>query len=152
MRTEKSVAVIVFRKETDFRYLLLFRKGDTHFKDTWEFPKGLVNSGETEMQTAVRELGEETGLLEKDIKFMPEFHDKVSFFFRDQSQELVKKEVTFLLAQTTKSDIKISSEHNAYRWAPYLEGFELLTQKNTKEILRKASDYLKRVFRQRTIF
>jgi len=151
MEVEKSVAIIVFRKEEDFRFLLLWKKASSVYKEAWEFPKGNVDKGETEMQTAVRELKEETGLNEKDVQFY-DFHDKVSFFYRKEDQELIRKEVSFVMARTLKSDIQISSEHDAYRWAPYLEAFDLLSQKNNKEILRKAHDFLKKAFRQKTIF
>jgi bis(5'-nucleosidyl)-tetraphosphatase len=153
MLVEKSVAVVVFRREADCKFLLLFRKGNEHYRDAWEFPKGLVESGEGEMQTAARELQEETGLNEKDFHWVPEYHDKISFFFRDQNQELVRKEVTFLMAQTTKTEVTLSSEHNAYRWAAYLEGFDLVkAQKSYQDVLKRANEFLKRKFRQKTLF
>lgn len=153
MLVEKSVAVIVFRREADCKFLLLFRKGNDHYKDIWEFPKGLVEKGEGEMQTAARELQEETGLTEKDIHWIPEYHDKISFFFRDEAQELVKKEVTFFMAQTTKTEeVKLSSEHNAYRWASYLEGFDFLKQKSYQDVLKRANEFVKKRFRQKTLF
>ncbi len=152
MLTEKSVGIVLIKREADVRFLILYRKANANFKETWEFPKGIVDKGESEMQTATRELGEEAGLLSKDFQFLPEFHDKISYFYRNQSQELVKKEVSFLLAQTNKSDIRISSEHDAYRWAPYLEAFELLSQKNTKELLRKANDFIKKKFAHKFTF
>jgi 8-oxo-dGTP pyrophosphatase MutT (NUDIX family) len=151
MEVEKSVAVIVFRKEDDFKFLLLWKKNSGVYKEAWEFPKGNTEKGETETQTGLRELQEESGLTEKDIQFY-DFHDKVSFFYRRENHELVRKEVSFLLARTNKSDVRISSEHDAYRWAGYLEAFDLLTHKNAKEILRKAYDQLKKKFAQKTIF
>lgn len=152
MLNEKSVAIIVFRREAENKYLLLWKKASEHYKETWEFPKGNIEKSEDEKITALRELAEENGLKAKDIVFLDDFRDKVSFFYRDASQELVKKEIVFLLAQTTKSDINISYEHNAYRWALYLEAFDLLTHKNTKDVLRKVNDFLKKKFRQKTIF
>ncbi len=151
MLTEKSVAVIIFRKEEDFRFLLLYKTDNGVYKEAWEFPKGNVNTGEKEKDTGIREVFEETGLNDKQLEFY-DFHDKVSFFYRNERQELVNKEVTFLMARTIKSEIKISSEHSMYRWAPYLEAFDLLTQKNNKEILRKAYDFAKRALVQRKIF
>lgn len=151
MEVEKSVAIIVFRKEDDFKFLLLWKKNSGVYKEAWEFPKGNVDKNETEMQTAIREMKEETGLQEKDVQFY-DFHDKVSYFYRRETQELVRKEVSFVMAKTLKSDIQISEEHDAYRWAGYLEGFDLLTSKNNKEVLRKAHDFLKKKFAQRTIF
>jgi 8-oxo-dGTP pyrophosphatase MutT (NUDIX family) len=152
MLTEKSIGIVLIKREADVRFLILYKKANANFKEAWEFPKGIVDKGEAEMQTGIRELTEETGLTTKDFSFLPEFHDKISFFFRNQNQELVKKEVSFLLAQTNKSDIMLSSEHDAYRWAPYLEAFELLSQKNLKEILRKANDYVKKKFAHKFSF
>lgn len=151
MEVEKSVAIIVFRKEEEFKFLLLWKRNSGIYKEAWEFPKGNVGKGETETQTGLRELQEETGLNEKDVQLY-DFHDKVSFFYRNEQHELVRKEVSFIMAKTTKSDIKISEEHDAYRWAGYLEGFDLLIAKNNKEVLRKAYDFLKKKFAQRTIF
>jgi 8-oxo-dGTP pyrophosphatase MutT (NUDIX family) len=151
MLTEKSVAVIIFRKEEDFRFLLLYKTNNGVYKEAWEFPKGIVKVGEKEKETGIREVFEETGLSNEQLEFY-DFHDKVSFFYRNEHQELVNKEVTFLIARTTRSDIKISSEHSVYRWAPYLEAFDLLTQKNNKEILRKAYEYAKRASVQRKSF
>jgi len=151
MEVEKSVAIIVFRKEEEFRFLILWKKASDHYREAWEFPKGNAEKGEGEMQTALRELQEETGLTEKDVQFY-DFHDKVSFFYRNEQQELIRKELSFVMARTTKSEVKISSEHDAFRWAQYLEAFDLLNQKNTKDVLRKAYDFLKKKFAQRTIF
>jgi len=151
MEVEKSVAVIIFRKEEDFRFLLLWKKASDHYREAWEFPKGNSDKGESEMQTAVRELQEETGLKENQLEFY-DFHDKISFFYRREDQGLIRKEVSFLMARTTRNEITISSEHDSFRWAPYLEAFDLLNQKNNKEILRKAYDFLKKKFAQKTIF
>jgi bis(5'-nucleosidyl)-tetraphosphatase len=151
MEVKKSVAIIVFRKEDDFKFLLLWKKNSGVYKEAWEFPKGNVDKNETEMQTASRELKEETGLTEKDVQFF-EFHDKVSFFYRNEQQELVRKEVSFVMAKTLKSEMIISKEHDAYRWAGYLEAFDLLSAKNNKEVLRKAHDFVKKKFAQKTIF
>jgi len=151
MLTEKSVAVIIFRKEEDFRFLLLYRPASEHYKEAWEFPKGNVEAGEREKETGIREVAEETGLKPEQLEFY-DFHDKVSFFYRNEQQELVNKEITFLMAKTIKSEIKISSEHSMYRWAPYLEAFDLLSQKNTKDVLRKAYEFAKKASVQRKIF
>lgn len=55
----KSSGVIPYRlTENGPEFLLLFQRGS----NTWSFPKGHMEPGETEQQTALRELWEETGL------------------------------------------------------------------------------------------
>jgi bis(5'-nucleosidyl)-tetraphosphatase len=39
----------------------------------WDLPKGHVDEGETELQCALRELAEETGITEQDIEVDPDF-------------------------------------------------------------------------------
>ncbi|MDZ4384915.1 MAG: NUDIX domain-containing protein, partial [Candidatus Moranbacteria bacterium] len=60
---EKSVGAVVFRKkETGGKEFLLLHYPSGH----WDFPKGHIESGETEEGTLRREVEEETGL--KDLK------------------------------------------------------------------------------------
>ena len=63
MKREKSCGALVYRVTPNGQKELLFIKHrhGTH----WSFPKGHMEEGETEVQTALREVKEETGL---DIK------------------------------------------------------------------------------------
>ena len=59
MKTEKSCGAVVFRTHENKTQILLIR----HYNGGhWAFPKGHVEKGETEEQTALREILEETGL------------------------------------------------------------------------------------------
>ncbi len=59
MKHEKSCGAIVFRDFSDTRKALLIK----HIKSGhWSFPKGHVEGAETEEETALREVKEETGL------------------------------------------------------------------------------------------
>lgn len=56
---EKSCGAIICRKNmSDIDFLVLFQKKS----QTWSFPKGHMNINETEKETALREIKEETGL------------------------------------------------------------------------------------------
>lgn len=58
MKREKSCGAVVVRESSGKKEILLIRHNAGH----WAFPKGHMEAGETEAQTAVREIREETGL------------------------------------------------------------------------------------------
>ena len=59
LRKEKSCGALVYRiKNGELELLLLKHRFGGH----WSFPKGHVEEGETEVETALREVHEETGL------------------------------------------------------------------------------------------
>ena len=134
MVQEKSVGAIIFRKEADgdFKYLLLHYK---YKSDYWDIPRGRIEKDESEEQTALREIKEETGLY--DIHFVPKFHEKVSWFYR-RDGEAIFKEVIILLAETMSRDIVLSTEHIGYVWLNYEKACEKITFGNAKGVLEKA--------------
>jgi len=135
MPIEKSAGAVVFRREGDKIYYLLLHYEAGH----WDFPKGHIEKGETIEETARREVEEETGL--KDIKFIEGFKEWIKYFFKLKGKNIFKI-VTFLLAETKQKEIKISWEHIGFKWLPYEEALKQLTFKNSKEILKKAHQYL----------
>ena len=85
MIREKSCGPLVYRKKQDRLELLLIRhKNGGH----WSFPKGHVETGETEPQTALREIKEETGL---DVGLCEGFRQSVEYFPKPH----VKKPVSY---------------------------------------------------------
>ncbi len=142
---EKSAGAIIFRREKNQIYYLLLHYNSGH----WDFPKGHIEKEEREEETVKREVAEETGI--GDIKIMPGFKEWVKYFFRptyglsEEEKKKVKpvfKLVIFYLAQTQTKEIKISHEHQGYKWLIYEEALKQLTFKNAKEILKEANDYL----------
>jgi|TARA_B100000315_G_scaffold249177_1_gene280003 8-oxo-dGTP pyrophosphatase MutT (NUDIX family) len=135
MKRERSAGAIVFIKEKEPIYLLL------HYEEGhWDFPKGHIEEKETDTETVKREVGEETGI--KDIEIIPNFKEKIQYFFKFK-KELISKEVVFYLAKTNTKQVKLSFEHIGFGWLPYEKAIEQLTYKNAKEILKKANDFLK---------
>ncbi|MEM2089976.1 MAG: NUDIX domain-containing protein [Candidatus Pacearchaeota archaeon] len=148
MKHEKSCGAIVFRKSTNIKYLLLYRAPHENFKSLWDFPRGNVEEGENEKQAAIREIKEETGIT--DLKFY-NFKSSFQFFYKFKG-ELIKKYVIYLLAETSRQDVKLSHEHQNYKWATFEEALELLTHENSKESLRKAHEFLQARKKQKTLF
>lgn len=134
MSSEFSSGAVVFRKEKEIQYLLL-----NYSKGHWDFPKGHIEQGETEEQAAIRETQEEAGI--SDLKFMPGFKEKISYFFRHEGA-LVHKEVTYFLAQTKTEEVKLSFEHTGFEWLSFEDAWQRTTFKNSKEVLKKAHSFL----------
>jgi 8-oxo-dGTP pyrophosphatase MutT (NUDIX family) len=141
MAVEKSAGAVIFRKEgRDIYYLLLHYAGSKlNAKGYWDFPKGHLEEGETEMAAASREIDEETGL--KNLRFAPGFKHYIKYFFRVQGKTIFKT-VAFFLAETGQKEIKISDEHIGYEWLPFDQAFAKMKFANAKNVLAKANNYL----------
>lgn len=135
---ERSAGIIIFRKKRSEREYLLLKS--SYKKTFWGFSKGIIEPGEKEQQTALREAAEETGL--KEIKLLPKFQEKTSFFKTIEGKQ-VYKEVTWFLGEVLGEEKgKVSCEHQELRWLPYDEAEELLTHQQEKELLQKAEKFL----------
>ena len=142
MPIEKSAGAVVFReKEGKIFYLLLHYPGVSHRskKDYWDFPKGHIEKGETEIEALRREIFEETGI--KDIQILEGFKKTIKYFFRWQGKTILKF-VVFYLAKTEEEEVKISFEHIGFEWLSFEEALNCLTHKTAKEVLEEAHYFL----------
>ena len=137
MPTEKSAGAVIFQKEKGNIYYLILQ----YSPDYWGFPKGRIEKGEELKESARREIEEETGI--KDIKFINGFKETIEYFFKRKGKAFFKTAIYFL-AETEKREVKLSSEHIDFRWLPQKEALEQLTFKNSKGILEKANEFLKK--------
>ncbi|MHA1609867.1 MAG: bis(5'-nucleosyl)-tetraphosphatase [Candidatus Njordarchaeales archaeon] len=135
---ERSAGAIVFRKENGKALYLLLHYPAGH----WDFPKGNIEKGENELKTARREIFEETGIT--DIEFIFGFREKIEYHYR-KGGNLVHKEVIFFLAKTRQKEVKLSYEHIGYAWLRYEDALRRVTYESSKQVLRKAHEYLKRI-------
>ena len=135
MPFEKSAGAVIFRRNKEIKYLLI-QYGWGH----WEFPRGLMEKGESLEETARREIKEEVGI--EDIKFISGFKEWTKFFFKLKGKNIMKI-ATFLLSETKTKEIKLSYEHKDYAWLNYEEALNRLTFDNAKEILKKANSFIK---------
>ena len=142
MLYQKSVGFIIFRRhpKEGVQYLVLYHGGSY-----WNFPKGKVEQGESELETGLRELAEEAGLTE--VKVIEGFREQTQFMFRethDGSNALIKKDfIVYLGEVAAKADVVISSEHSGYAWFNFEQASKFIKFKNLKEILAEADNLIK---------
>jgi bis(5'-nucleosidyl)-tetraphosphatase len=133
---EKSCGVVVLSKcENDTEKFLLLRYPQGH----WEFPKGHVEEGENEKETALRELEEETGL--NNVSLIDGFREMMNYKFT-YKEKMISKDVVFFLGIVNCNDVDLSHEHQDYDWLSYEDAMQKVTFKNARIVLRKAKDFL----------
>jgi len=141
MKKEISAGVIVyFKKGKKIKYLLLKYKGLTG-KIYWGLAKGHQEKNEKILNTAKREVKEETGLELKKID--PNFKKEEKYFFK-KGKDLIFKKVIYFLAPSPSLKINLSNEHLDYKWASLEEAKKIIKFKNLKKILEHAENYLQR--------
>lgn len=131
---EFSAGFIVFREIKGREYLLMH-----HGTDYWNFPKGKLESGESEIDAAKRELTEETGL--KDVEFINGFEGTFDYEY-NHGKRKIKKVVKMFLAQYLEGKIILSHEHRDYAWLSYEKALHNLKFSNTRRILAEAEKFL----------
>lgn len=130
---ECSCGAIVYRIINDeIRFLLIKNKRSLN----WGFPKGHMERGEGELETAYREILEETGIR---AEFMPDFRYKSEYSIQGRIE---KKVIIFLATTKDTSTIIQREEIEEYLWLKYDKAMSLLKFPNDKYLLTKAQEYL----------
>ena len=122
MKYEKSCGAIIFDKDK----VLVIKQVKGH----WGFPKGHVEKGETEIETALREIKEETNL-------EVEINDKYRYIERYSPEKEVEKDVIFFIAKKIGGEIKVQEEEvTETEWLPPKEALDRVTYESSKRILK----------------
>ncbi|UCH20597.1 MAG: NUDIX domain-containing protein [Deltaproteobacteria bacterium] len=111
-----SAGIVIVRKHNDeWKYLFL------RAYRNWDFPKGMVESDEHPLETAKREVKEETGLAELNFRWGEIFKETAPYAGG-------KKVARYYIAETSETIIRFSinpeigkPEHHEYRWLSYNE-------------------------------
>jgi len=134
MAKERSYGAVVVRRDTGLQYLIL-QYGAGH----WDLVKGHGMRGESEEETVLRELEEETGITRAE--FVPGFREEIHYFFQRRAHT-VYKEVVYYLIETPEEEVTLSDEHIAYQWLPHDEALRVITFGNSRRVVDGAHEHL----------
>ena len=126
---EKACGCIIINENK----VLLVRQNKGH----WEFPKGHVEGNETEKETAIREVKEETNLdvgIVSDERYIIEY-------VTDKGRD---KQVVYFIAKCISGELmRQECEIQTLGWFDFDEALETLTYENTKKLFEKVLRDLK---------
>ena len=111
---------------------------------TWTLPKGTPDPGETVEETALREVGEETGLSVRIIERLP----SIEYDFVQDGQRIHKTVHYFLMAQTGGDLARHDAEFERVRWVPFDEAPGLLSFATERELVATAAERVEPLARQ----
>ena len=121
MKEEKSCGCIIIENNK----VLVVQEAEGH----WGLPKGHVEKNETEVETAKREVKEETNL---DV----EIDSSKRFVIKYNVKENVEKTVCFFPAKVTGGSLKRQvSEIKNLKWLDFDEAIATVTHDNLKTML-----------------
>ena len=129
-----SCGFVPYREVGEERQYLIIhsRNGDCGF------PKGHMEPGETEHETAIRELKEETNI---EARIIDGFRRQIEYPL--PNRENVMKRSVYFLGKCTSDDLVCQEcEVAEAAFVPFKQALEALTFEETKEILRDAEAFL----------
>lgn len=133
---EVSAGGIVFRRDGDRTLYLLIRDSYRN----WGFPKGHLEEGEAPAAAAMREVGEETGLAELELRAPIE---TIDWEFRFRGKRIHKTCHFFLIETPARRTRPLLAEGiTACRWASFEQAERLIAYENARSVLRQAQAIL----------
>lgn len=132
MLHEKSCGAVLFTVEKGIKKYLIVES------NYFGLPKGHVEDDETEQETALREIKEETGI---DAKIVPGFRETVNYRLPNGN---VKEVVLFIAEYKAQPYTVNHDELRGITLLPYDKALKRITYRDTKTVLQDANDWLER--------
>lgn len=129
---EKSCGCIIFKYDDEKLLFLVIKQTLGHFS----FPKGHVEESESEKDTALREVKEETGF---DISFVGDFREVITY----SPKPGVLKDVVFFLGNVYDGVMTPQKDEvSLIEWLSYEDALKVVTYDDDKNVLKKAYEYI----------
>jgi len=128
---EPTAGGIVFRMTPDERDIEILLIQDS--KNRWTIPKGHIEPGETAKQTAVREIGEESGL--KNVEVLT-WLGKIHFKYR-RLEKLVLMTTQVYLVQSVDKNERPTKEKwmNGIRWFSFADALDAIEYADIEKLM-----------------
>lgn len=127
MKKEKSCGALIVRRRDGKEEILLIKHNGGH----WAFPKGHVEAGETEEETACREVLEETGLT---VKLDTRYREMVTF---SPAPGVMKDVIYFAATVISGVETPQLSEVSHVRWVAFEDACRYITYENDRRLFEK---------------
>jgi len=129
---QKSCGAVVYKMKNNEPLFLIEHMRKGHIS----IPKGRVERNETEEETAIREIREETNL---EVNLDTGFRETITYSPRKN----VIKDVIFFIAEARSGEMRNQeSEVIKLEWLPLDQALEIITFDQDKEVLRHAKEYI----------
>ena len=139
MPTEYCSGAVVFTRENGGIQYLIIRS----LKGIYCFPKGHMEPGETEEETALREIREEVNL---HVRLLDGFRMETAYPLVLENKPHVTKYITFFLAEYEgQTPHALEGEVMSQQLMTYEEAMASFQMENHKQVLREAHAYLTRL-------
>lgn len=136
MKTEHSCGAVVFTRQNGIPLYVIVQSKEGFFG----FPKGHMEANETEEETALREIREETGL---SVTLLPIFRTEDEHLIPRTHKEPVMKHIVYFLAEYENQPLQVQEEElSAIRLMPYEEAMALFQFESSRRILKEAHQFL----------
>lgn len=136
MKTEYSCGAVVFTGKADAILYVIVQSKEGFFG----FPKGHMEGNETEAETAMREIKEETGL---SVSLVPGFRTEDKHLIPFTHKEPVMKHIVYFLAEYENQPLKPQEgEISSIRLMRYEEAMAAFQFESSRRILTEAHQFL----------
>jgi len=138
MALKVAAGFVIFRRvQSAIEFLLLHASYELNL---WSPPKGHVDPGEEELETAWRETMEESGLTSSDLRVVDGFVKELNYVAHGNP-----KRVVYWLAELTNPEtpIRLSDEHREFKWTNLEDGKALVRYADLQATLEDCHQFLR---------
>ena len=135
MKKEKSCGAVIYKIDENKRISFLIVKQKT---GNFGFPKGHVEEGETEKETAIREIKEETNidaLVDTNFRMVSTY---------SPAKGIIKDVVFFVATPVSEEVVAQPEEIELAIWCDYYKARRTVNFRQNKVILKNAFNYIRK--------